>query len=155
MGADGHRVAISYQSAGQVKIFSLRYSQLTPLATVTAGSRTALIDSVAISARGDLLAAGDSAGRVALWSLAAPRHPKLLATLGAGTGAVHGLSFSPAARHWPPPMPMAQSSAGHSLTRNTRSRRRRSSLPDGPPSWRRATATPATHSRRPAATGPW
>ena len=95
LGDDAHRLAISYQSAGLVKIFSLRYSHLTPLATIAAGSRTARIDSVAISHRGDLLAVGDSAGLVALWSLASPHHPRLLATLRAGTGAVHGLSFGP------------------------------------------------------------
>jgi WD40 repeat protein len=95
VGDDGHRLAISYQSTGQVKIYSLRYAQLTPLATIAAVARTARIDSVAISHRGDLLAIGDSVGRVALWSLTSPRHPTHLTTLSAGTGAVHGLSFSP------------------------------------------------------------
>ncbi len=95
LGDDGHRVAISYQSTGQVKVYSLRQAQLTPLATVTLGSRTARIDSLALSRRGDLLAVGDSGGQVALWSLAEPSHPLRLAALRAGTGAVHGLSFSP------------------------------------------------------------
>lgn len=95
LGDDGHRLAISYQTAGQVKIFAVRYAHLAPLATIVASSPGARIDSLAISHRGDLLAVGDSAGRVALWSLSSPRHPRQLTTLNAGSGAAHGLSFSP------------------------------------------------------------
>ncbi len=95
LGDDGHRLAIAYQSAGQVKIYALKEAQLTWLSTVPAGSRTARVDAVAISPSGKLLAVGVSAGRVALWSLASPSHPAKLATLHTGTSAVRGLSFSP------------------------------------------------------------
>ncbi len=95
LGDDGHRLAISYQSTGQVKLYALRYARLTPLATVAIGSPTAHVDAIAISPRGDLLAIGDSSGRVALWGLASLTRPERLATLHAGSRAVHGLSFSP------------------------------------------------------------
>jgi WD40 repeat protein len=95
LGDDGHRLAIAYGASDQLKLYSLRYSQLTWLATLPAGRRSVKLDAVAISRSGGLLATGDSGGLVTLWSLASPSHPKRLATLSLGSGAVYGLSFSP------------------------------------------------------------
>ncbi len=95
LGDDGHRLAIAYGASDQLKLYSLRYSQLRLLATMAAGRRSAKIDAVAISRSGRLLASGDSGGLVTLWSLATPARPKRLATLSLGSGAVYGLSFSP------------------------------------------------------------
>ena len=95
LGDDGHRLAIAYGSSDQLKLYSLRYSRLRWLATVPAGRSSAKVDAVAISRNGRLLASGDSGGLVTLWSLALPAHPKRLATLSLGSGAVYGLSFSP------------------------------------------------------------
>lgn len=96
LGDNGHRLAIAYRAAAEVKVYALRYSQLTPLATLPVGSRTASFGALAISRSGRLLAIGDSAGTVTLWSLGTPAHPRLLATLHAGPAAVRGLGFSPA-----------------------------------------------------------
>jgi WD40 repeat protein len=96
VGDDGHRVAIAYQGNNTVALYTLRYAQLTTLATVPGGAGSALVDAVALSDNGHLLAVGNSAGRVALWSLSSAAHPRRLAVLHAGGGAVHGLSFSPA-----------------------------------------------------------
>jgi WD40 repeat protein len=96
LGDDGHRVAIAYQGNNTVALYALRYAQLTALATVPGGSGSALADAVALSVNGHLLAIGNSAGRVALWSLSSPAHPRRLAVLHAGSAAVRGLSFSPA-----------------------------------------------------------
>jgi WD40 repeat protein len=95
LGDDEHRLAIGYGSSDQVKLYSLRYSRLKLLATVSAGGHSAKVDAVAISRSGRLLASGDSGGLVMLWSLASVSHPKRLATLSLGSGAVYGLSFSP------------------------------------------------------------
>ena len=95
LGDDGHRLAIAYGASDQLKLYSLRYSQLRLLATMAAGRGSAKIDAVAISRSGRLLASGDSGGLVTLWSLATPARPKRLATLSLGSGAVYGLSFSP------------------------------------------------------------
>jgi WD40 repeat protein len=96
LGDDGHRVAIAYEGNNTVALYTLRYAQLTTLATVPGGAAPALVDAVALSDNGHLLAIGNSAGRVTLWSLASVTHPRRLAVLHAGSGAVHGLSFSPA-----------------------------------------------------------
>ena len=95
LGDDGHRLAIAYGASDQLKLYSLRYSRLRWLATLPVGRRSAKVDAVAISRNGRLLASGDSGGLVTLWSLASPAHPKRLATLSLGSGAVYGLSFSP------------------------------------------------------------
>jgi WD40 repeat protein len=96
LGDDGHRVAIAYQGNNTVALDTLHYAQLTALATVPGGSGSALVDAVALSGNGHLLAIGNSAGRVTLWSLTSPTHPRRLAVLHAGSAAVRGLSFSPA-----------------------------------------------------------
>ena len=96
LGDDGHRVAIGYQGNDTVAIYSLHYAQLTALATVPGGYGSAVVDAVALSGNGHLLAIGNSAGRVALWSVTSAAHPRRLAVLHAGSGAVRGLSFSPA-----------------------------------------------------------
>jgi WD40 repeat protein len=95
LGDNGHRVAIAYQGTNTVAIYGLRYAQLTLLATVPGSSRGALVDSVALSDNGHLLAVGDGTGHVTLWSLRAAAHPRQLAVLRAGSGAVPGLGFSP------------------------------------------------------------
>ncbi|HEX3804929.1 MAG TPA: WD40 repeat domain-containing protein [Solirubrobacteraceae bacterium] len=95
LGDDGHRLAIAYRASGQLKLYSLRYGNLTWLATVPIGSSSNKVDSVAISPGGRLLAIGESRGQVRVWSLASPSHPSQIATLGGGSGAVYGLSFSP------------------------------------------------------------
>ncbi len=95
LGNDGHRLAVAYRARGQLKLYSLRYANLTWLATVPVGSPSRKVDSVAMSPNGRLLAIGDGRGQVRLWSLASPSHPNQLATLSGGSGAVYGLSFSP------------------------------------------------------------
>jgi WD40 repeat protein len=95
LGDDGHRLAIAHQGDNSVGIYGLRYSQLTELTTVPGGAGAALVDAVAVSDSGRLLAVGNSAGRVALWSLSSVAQPKRLAVLHAGSGAVTGLGFSP------------------------------------------------------------
>lgn len=95
LGDDGHRVAIGYQRGGTVKLYSLRFAQLTLLASVPGAARGARLDTIAISHSGRLLAVGTSDGRVALWSLSSTTHPRQLASLRAGSGAIRGLSFSP------------------------------------------------------------
>ncbi len=96
LGDDGHRLAIAYQGTNQIALYALRYAQLTPLATVAGAPRAARVAAVALSDNGHLLAIGDSAGKVTLWSLDTPAHPRQLAVLHAGKGAVRGLGFSPA-----------------------------------------------------------
>jgi WD40 repeat protein len=96
LGDDGHRVAVGYQGNNTVALYTLRYAQLTELTTVPGGFGSAQVDAVALSDNGHLLAVGNSAGRVALWSLSSALHPRRLAVLHAGRGAVRGLSFSPA-----------------------------------------------------------
>ncbi len=95
LGDDGHRVAIAYQGGNSIALYGLRYWQLTPLATLPGAPRTAAVDAIALSDNGQLLALGDSTGHITLWSLRSAAHPKRLATLRAGSGAVRGLSFSP------------------------------------------------------------
>jgi WD40 repeat protein len=95
VGDDGHHVAVAYQGTDTVAVYGLRYAQLTLLATVPGSPRGALVDSVALSDNGHLLAVGDGAGHVTLWTLRAAAHPRRLAVLRAGGGAVHGLGFSP------------------------------------------------------------
>ena len=95
LGDDGHRVAIAHRADDLVTIYELRYAQLSPLATLPGSPRAGQVEAVALSDSGRLLATGDQNGQVTLWSLASPRHPKRLAILHAGRGAVHGLSFSP------------------------------------------------------------
>lgn len=96
LGDDGHRVAIGYQGNNTVTLYSLHYAQLTALAAVPGGYGSAVVDAVALSNNGHLLAVGNSAGRVALWSLTSATQPRRLAVLHAGGSAVRGLSFSPA-----------------------------------------------------------
>lgn len=96
LGDDGHRVAVAHQGGDTVSVYGLRYAQLTALTTVPGGYGSALVGAVALSDNGHLLAVGNSAGRVALWSLGNSAHPRRLAVLQAGDGAVDGLSFSPA-----------------------------------------------------------
>jgi WD40 repeat protein len=96
LGDDGHRLAIAYEGDNTVVLYGLHYAQLTELASVPGGAGSALVDAVALSGNGHLLAVGNSAGRVALWSLSSAAHPRRLAVLHAGSGAVRGLSFSPA-----------------------------------------------------------
>lgn len=97
LGDDGHRVAIVYSASNQLRLYSLRYTQLRRLATVPAGPGAAKARSVAISDSGTLVATGGSDGSVTLWRVRSPAHPQRLATLTAGTGAVTSLSFSPGA----------------------------------------------------------
>jgi WD40 repeat protein len=95
LGDDAHRLAIAYQADDQVDIYKLHFAQLSLLSTVPGSSRSAHVDAVAVSHNGHLLATGDSAGHVTLWSLVRSRHPKELTVLRAGNGAVHSLVFSP------------------------------------------------------------
>jgi WD40 repeat protein len=95
LGDDGHRVAIADQGTNTVAIYALRYTQLTLLATVPGSARGARVDSVALSGNGHLLAVGDGAGHVTLWSLRTAAKPRQLAVLSAGSGAARGLGFSP------------------------------------------------------------
>ena len=97
LGDDGHRVAIVYRASNQLRLYSLRYTQLRRLATVQAGPGAAKVQSVAISDSGTLMATGGSDGTVTLWQVRSPAHPQHLATLSAGAGAVTSLSFSPGA----------------------------------------------------------
>lgn len=94
-GDDGHELAVAYSATGKVEVYSLKYSQLTLLATVPAGAPSSGDYALAISDSGHLLATGSAGNRVTLWSLAAPKRPAKLAALTAGSSAVSGLSFSP------------------------------------------------------------
>jgi WD40 repeat protein len=121
---DGHRVAAAYSGDGEVRIYSLRFAQLTllttlytrstgassttdttPIPTTTNGINTnsstiagtqASLDAVAISPNGQLVATAGTKDRVVIWNISSPAHPRKLATLDAGTQAVTGLSFNPA-----------------------------------------------------------
>ncbi len=103
IGDDAHRVAIAYRKSNQLKLYSLRYTQLTRLATVPAVQSSAKVNAVAISSGGELVATGASNGEVTLWRAGAPAHThspthlRRLATLRAGAAQVTGLSFSPGA----------------------------------------------------------
>ncbi len=95
LGDDGHRLAVGYRTGERVQLFSLRFAQLTPLATISAAEPGAQLDTVAISDSGRFLAVGDSDGRVALWDLTAPQHPLRIGLMRAGAAAVRGLAFNP------------------------------------------------------------
>ena len=97
LGDDGHRVAIAYQAtrAGEALLAEVRaaHSGWRPSPPVRA--RLASIRSRSATTA----TCWPSATAPGAWrsgASASPRHPKQLATLRAGTGAVHGLSFSPA-----------------------------------------------------------
>ncbi len=102
-GDDAHRVAIAYRASNQLKLYSLRYTQLSWLATVPAGPSSVRVGAVAISGSGRLIATGESNGQVTLWSVGvaahvhAPAHMHRLATLRAGSAQVTSISFSPGA----------------------------------------------------------
>ncbi len=95
LGDDGHRVAVIYRASDQLKLYSLRHTELTWLATAQAGSGAARAGAVAISDSGRLLATGATDGKVTLWRVGSHSPLQRVATLTAGSGAVTGLSFSP------------------------------------------------------------
>jgi WD40 repeat protein len=64
--------------------------------STTIGSTRVSLNAVAISDNGQLVATGGTRDRVVLWDLSSLAHPRKLATLRAGAGAVNGLSFNPA-----------------------------------------------------------